>query len=253
MYPSYSPYDSVLVNTQASFVLTGNAQSNNVDLVDATILRMGGSSSCSTDGTWYLPLDMAGQQRTVATPAGCQKRCRDTTGCWFFNNFPNGGCHITTGASGTASGGGNPTAQSGSVQCGQYIGTDGSQNKIVFSFPGVTSKGICDWHYEDEGSISLQACADKCEATTDCRIFSMSAAHGCRVSKCGADPGPNPCPADKQCPRDVTYDGKIYSLSSAADKSLWTNQCATMTNDLDKCVSAAAWPSGGGGNCKVCY
>ena len=38
---------------------------------------------------------------------------------------------------------------------------------------------------------------------------------------------------------------------SAADKAVWTNQCATLTNDLDKCVSAAAWPSGGGGNCKV--
>ena len=94
----------------------------------------------------------------------------------------------------------------------------------------MNSNGICDWHYEDEGSISLQACADKCEATTDCRIFSMSAAHGCRVSKCGADPGPKPCPADKQCPRDVTYDGKMYRLDK---KAVCTgpcdsdNQCAT--------------------------
>ena len=194
---------TVLVKTQASFVLTGNAQSNNVDLVDGrpctvaqnykdppgscivavapvstaekcndstfglsfcskwcnvkgywgcgtstlvgtdgrntdnkdytcscngcngcdtattalALLRVGGSSSCSTDGTWHLPLDMAGQQRTVATPARCQQRCRDTTGCRYFNNFPDGGCHITTGASGTKSGGGNPTARSGSVQC----------------------------------------------------------------------------------------------------------------------------------------
>ena len=60
---------------------------------------------------------MAGQARTVATPAGCQQRCRATAGCRFFNNFPNGGCHITTGASGTKSGGNNPTVRSGSVQC----------------------------------------------------------------------------------------------------------------------------------------
>ena len=73
--------------------------------------------SCSTNGIWYMPLDMAGQERTVATPAECQQRCRDTAGCRFFNNFPNGGCHITTGASGTQSGEDNPTVLSGSVQC----------------------------------------------------------------------------------------------------------------------------------------
>ena len=217
---------TVLVKTQASFVLTGNAQSNNVDLVDGrpctvaqnykdppgscivavapvstaekcndstfglsfcskwcnvkgywgcgtstlvgtdgrntdnkdytcscngcngcdtattalALLRVGGSSSCSTDGTWHLPLDMAGQQRTVATPARCQQRCRDTTGCRYFNNFPDGGCHITTGASGTKSGGGNPTVRSGSVQCIEASG--GLSIDGVFMVPAKKT-GTC--------------------------------------------------------------------------------------------------------------
>jgi hypothetical protein len=60
---------------------------------------------------------MDGQGRTVTTPAGCRKRCRDTDGCKFFNSFPNGGCHITTGADGTKMWGGNPTVLSGNAQC----------------------------------------------------------------------------------------------------------------------------------------
>ena len=73
--------------------------------------------NCRTDGSLYLPLDMDGQGRTVTTPAGCRKRCRDTDGCKFFNSFPNGGCHITTGADGTKMWGGNPTVLSGNAQC----------------------------------------------------------------------------------------------------------------------------------------
>merc|ERR1711865_1193946 len=67
-------------------------------------------SRCTTSGKWYLPLNMAGQGRSVGTPNVCQQRCKDTPGCTYFNNFPNGGCHITTGAGGERSGGSNTTA-----------------------------------------------------------------------------------------------------------------------------------------------
>jgi hypothetical protein len=80
---------------------------------------------------------MAGQQRTVATPAGCQKRCRDTAGCRFFNNFPNGGCHITTGAGGTKSGGGNPTARSGGAQCVEEVDIAVKEQNVVAAGSGA--------------------------------------------------------------------------------------------------------------------
>ena len=54
-------------------------------------------NACDNSGIWYLPLDMPGTERTVASPAGCQQRCKDTAGCMYFNSFSNGGCHITTG------------------------------------------------------------------------------------------------------------------------------------------------------------
>ena len=56
-----------------------------------------GGTRCDRSGKWYMPLDMNGQGRTVTTPAGCQARCKRTKGCFYWNNFPNGGCHITTG------------------------------------------------------------------------------------------------------------------------------------------------------------
>lgn len=58
---------------------------------------------------------MSGQGRTVATAWGCQQRCKNTPGCFFFNHWSDGGCHITTGAEGTEETGSSVT--SGSQYC----------------------------------------------------------------------------------------------------------------------------------------
>ena len=72
----------------------------------------------SSDGLWYLPLNMLGTDRTE-TPRwqDCQKRCALTKGCVFFNNFPNGGCHITDGSGKIGNYPNNPTAMSGRATC----------------------------------------------------------------------------------------------------------------------------------------
>ena len=42
-----------------------------------------------------MPLDMAGQKRTVTDSAGaCQDRCLNTEGCSYFSWWADGGCHI---------------------------------------------------------------------------------------------------------------------------------------------------------------
>ena len=83
------------------------------------ITNRGGSTSlCSTDGTWYLPLNMPGQGTSVETALGCQQRCRSTAGSEYFNSFLNGSCRITTGSGGTQGGGKDPTTKSGSKNCG---------------------------------------------------------------------------------------------------------------------------------------
>ena len=60
---------------------------------------------------------MSGQGRTEETEAGCKQRCKDTSGCNYYNNFPNGGCHLSTGRGGTKIDQGNPTIGSGSKDC----------------------------------------------------------------------------------------------------------------------------------------
>eukprot|EP00956_Cyclotella_meneghiniana_P026217 scaffold56176_cov23-Cyclotella_meneghiniana.AAC.1 len=74
-------------------------------------------NACDNSGIWYLPLDMPGTERTVASPAGCQQRCKDTAGCMYFNSFSNGGCHITTGDEGTLYVSTNPTREAGDKAC----------------------------------------------------------------------------------------------------------------------------------------
>ena len=64
-----------------------------------------------------MPLDMSGEGRTVASVAGCKQRCVDTSGCNYYNSFPNGGCHVSTGTDGSWIDPDNHTASSGTSDC----------------------------------------------------------------------------------------------------------------------------------------
>lgn len=55
---------------------------------------------CATDGRRALPLRWNNQERTVSTPEECKQRCKDTSGCIYFNSFWNGGCWLTDGSGG---------------------------------------------------------------------------------------------------------------------------------------------------------
>ena len=59
--------------------------------------------------------------------------------------------------------------------------------------------GDCDWHYSG-GTNSLEGCYADCLSTPGCEVFTYGGSLGCRLSKCGSDAGPDPCPADLQCP-----------------------------------------------------
>ena len=66
-------------------------------------------------------------------------------------------------------------------------------------------KGICDWHYTiARGPNNMTSCAKACNKLTNCKRFSYSR-HGCRISKCGSDPGPGACPSDKGFRRESAW------------------------------------------------
>jgi len=53
---------------------------------------------CWENGFRWMPLNMAGQSRTVSdTVKGCQERCASTTGCKHFSFWHDGGCHLQDG------------------------------------------------------------------------------------------------------------------------------------------------------------
>merc|ERR1712194_677405 len=86
----------------------------------------------------------------------------------------------------------------------------------IFETEKVADEGDCDWHYKDIASpdIGGGGCAEFCAREPDCEKFSMNSnmALGCRISKCGSDPGPDPCPADKQCPLATSHGGAMYKV-----------------------------------------
>ena len=88
---------------------------------DGTLTAATCGATCHTDGLWYYPLNQLSDgttaARTVETPASCQQRCKDTSGCLYWLNFPNGGCHLTDGSGGSGYYSSNPTAASGAVDC----------------------------------------------------------------------------------------------------------------------------------------
>ena len=92
-------------------------------------------------------------------------------------------------------------------------------------------KGDCDWHYQDVGArsaIGVEACADACEAETLCEKFTYGEGNigsggrtslGCRISTCGSDPGPSPCPSDGTCPLTLQWGGDVYTMATKAAAS----------------------------------
>jgi hypothetical protein len=94
-----------------------------------------------------------------------------------------------------------------------WCGISNAQTKfVVDKNASVVKGGDCDWHYTPHGRIGVNACKKICENRSGCKVYTYGNSLGCRVSKCGSDPGPKPCPADKQCPLTSGYGGKAYTL-----------------------------------------
>jgi len=145
-----------------SDTMAGNFPFTNIaddDLGD-DLPRQSRAAGCveHTDGVWFLPLDMPGQGRTVASPQGCKQRCQNTSGCKYYNNFPNGGCHITTGVGGTKPGGGNPTKMSGAANC---------QENSCWSSK-MNARYIQQQHGASNECYDFETAKAKCEAASDC-------------------------------------------------------------------------------------
>ena len=72
---------------------------------------------------------------------------------------------------------------------------------------------ICDWHYADGGTEDVAECAALCRNEPNCRVFTVATYLGCRFSRCGSDPGPDPCPSDFQCPiANWAYSSGYYTM-----------------------------------------
>ena len=76
-------------------------------------------------------------------------------------------------------------------------------------------QGDCDWHYQSKGGIGVAACANKCAGEALCEKFSYGNSLGCRISRCGSDPGPDPCPSDGTCPLTFSHDGDVYHMNTS--------------------------------------
>ena len=84
----------------------------------------------------------------------------------------------------------------------------------------MVGQGDCDWHYESRGSIGVAACATACEAEALCEQFTYGTTRGCRITKCGTNPGPNgvpaatECPSVGQCPLATGNNGDAYKMAT---------------------------------------
>ena len=77
------------------------------------------------------------------------------------------------------------------------------------------AQGDCDWHYQSKGGIGVEACANKCAGEALCEKFSYGNSLGCRISRCGSDPGPDLCPSDGTCPLTFSHGGDVYHMNTS--------------------------------------
>jgi hypothetical protein len=52
-------------------------------------------TSTYTDERRYLPIDLPGHGRTVASSEACRQRCVSLPECYYFNSFTDDGCHVS--------------------------------------------------------------------------------------------------------------------------------------------------------------
>jgi len=125
---------------------------------------------CDRSGQWYLPLNMPGQGKTMASPEGCRQRCVNTPGCNFFNNFPKGGCHITAGEDGWIYHSTNPTRVSGSKYCRADCDRSGRWY-LPLNMPG-----------QGKTMASPEGCRQRCLNTPGCNFFNNFPKGGCHIT-----------------------------------------------------------------------
>lgn len=97
---------------------TGCTSSNNPTSVSGRAFvpsyysRLTPMNEFASAGTYYGPW-LTGTDRSNSSWEDCQYRCADTTGCVYFNSYPNGGCHLS-GSDATATvSSDNPTNKAG--------------------------------------------------------------------------------------------------------------------------------------------
>ena len=187
--PSSSPSSSFSSSGEGSAVLRGPI---------SPFLEEPGAGIC---GGHY---EMGGGDKLDAR--ACAEKCEGTPYCNVFSVGGGHGCRVSKCGSEPG-----PDPCPADKQCAIQKDVPGKVYRLDKNYrPEKT--GICDWHYSSAGKLNVRECADKCEGTADCKLFSVSAEHGCRISKCGSDPGPDPCPKDNQCPTTAGYGGKLYRL-----------------------------------------
>ena len=106
---------------------------------------------------------MAGTEGTVATAAECQKRCRKTFGCYYFNESKDGNCYITTGAQGKKSVpfGVDTINQSGDVYCRPKKPKAEKYRETIHADDFALSKGVPPKCLNSDYDVKVNAIDDE--------------------------------------------------------------------------------------------
>ena len=133
------------------------------------------------DGVTYCPLDMQGHERSEEEDwEDCQKRCVDTRGCLYFNFYPNGGCHLSTGEDGTECSDAidNPTQIVGRAFVPNYYSRLTPLDELAA--PGTSYEPWLTG--TDRSKSNWDDCQYRCADTPGCVYFNSYPNGGCHLS-----------------------------------------------------------------------
>jgi hypothetical protein len=139
--------------------------------------------------------------------------------------------------------------------CGVDVKVDaGKEDTAIYQL--IKQGEYCETHFEAETDAGdVLACAELCQEELDCETFSWteggdpaSGPHGCRLSKCGSNPGNVDCPESKGCAQSSVQkagDHAMYQLKEPHYKmgDLNTNTCMDGYTKIDvevECETAMA-------------
>lgn len=215
-------------SVESSSAVDGSAESRNTSSTNSTALQPSTSTTTTSTVTetttaagpdfFYKEIDIGRYcsahytEKGTLGPDECARECWNEYGCERFSTGEGAcafNCRISEAGSNDEQ---EPNPIDGQCATTESLGCVAYE--LVY-YHIVDPKASCMHDYQQRSSATTVAeCANECREDPSCTMFSAGpdCTHGCRISKCGLNPGESACNWDSQCSASAEPNCGLYKI-----------------------------------------